>query len=88
MKHSKHLPETKPKFLSQSQVDSLPDGTKVMIVWSGGNGPHKYEVCSHRGGKYTKTERGKPAERISFVGKNKPFTLVWVINNQEKEKGR
>lgn len=35
-----------PARLSSAEVERLPLGTKVVITWSGGNGPHRYEVCS------------------------------------------
>jgi hypothetical protein len=28
--------------LTQDQVNELPDGTEVVVIWSGGNGPHNY----------------------------------------------
>ena len=28
--------------LTQAEVDALPDGTRVRIKWTGGNGPHEY----------------------------------------------
>ena len=34
----------KDELLSQEEVDQLPDGSKVEIVWSGGNGPHEYLI--------------------------------------------
>lgn len=32
------------EFLTEEQVAELPEGTRVVITWSGGNGPHTYEV--------------------------------------------
>ena len=37
--HPTNLP-----LLSQAEVDALPTGTRVIITWSGGNGPHIYTV--------------------------------------------
>lgn len=31
-------------LLSQRQVNNLVHGEKVLITWSGGNGPHEYTV--------------------------------------------
>lgn len=31
-------------LLTQAEVDALPDGTVVELIWHGGNGPHRYEV--------------------------------------------
>lgn len=55
-------------FLSQEQIDQLPDGTAIEVVWSGGNGPHRYEIKRFRGVVY------------AFDGQNNVFVspLVWV----------
>lgn len=37
-------PEEDRRLLTQEQVDALPEGTRVMVKWSGGNGPHEYRV--------------------------------------------
>jgi hypothetical protein len=31
-------------ILSESEVAGLKDGERVSVVWSGGNGPHEYEI--------------------------------------------
>lgn len=36
--------------LSRQEVEALPSGTPVIIVWSGGNGPHRYTVRRIPGG--------------------------------------
>lgn len=30
--------------LTRAELESLPRGARVRIVWNGGNGPHVYEV--------------------------------------------
>lgn len=30
--------------LTQEQVNALPEGTAVIVTWSGGNGPHRYTI--------------------------------------------
>lgn len=32
------------RLLSQDEVDQLPEGTAIIVTWSGGNGPHRYVV--------------------------------------------
>ena len=32
------------KEITLKQFQKLPEGSKVTITWSGGNGPHEYEV--------------------------------------------
>jgi len=36
----------KGKKLTQADVDGLPIGARVIVTWSGGNGPSTYEVVS------------------------------------------
>lgn len=36
-------------FLTQEQVNELPIGTRVEVVWSGGNGPHEYQIIGRHG---------------------------------------
>lgn len=31
-------------LLAPSQIRALPDRTRVIVTWSGGNGPHLYEL--------------------------------------------
>jgi len=31
-------------LLTREEVNKLPNGTKVIITWCGGNGPHKYII--------------------------------------------
>lgn len=39
--------DEKERLLSQEEVNNLDEGTEVMVKWSGGNGPHKYELEFH-----------------------------------------
>jgi hypothetical protein len=36
--------------LTQEQVDALPDGATVEVIWSGGNGPHRYRIIRDKRG--------------------------------------
>jgi len=31
-------------LLTQAEVNALPEGTLIEVIWSGGNGPHRYRV--------------------------------------------
>lgn len=33
--------------LTKQEIKELPEGAKVYVRWSGGNGPHWYEVGKH-----------------------------------------
>ncbi len=35
-----------PPRLSKSDVRALADGALVVVTWSGGNGPHLYQICA------------------------------------------
>ncbi len=32
------------RLLTQAEVDALPTGTRIQVIWSGGNGPSEYRV--------------------------------------------
>lgn len=81
------------KALTQEEVDALPDGTKVLITWSGGNGPHEYEVVQKNGLAYAKWVSSFMSpildirvldirvSRIRFVGPKQPFTEVRLVDS-------
>lgn len=35
--------------LTQDEIDALPGGTEIEVIWSGGNGPHRYHVSKKHG---------------------------------------
>lgn len=37
------------RCLSPAQIDALADGAEIEVVWSGGNGPHIYNVARIHG---------------------------------------
>lgn len=74
-----------PPYLTQEEVNALPDGTKIVVTWSGGNGPAVYTVRQVKWeGDYRysvamyKTRAGAEIETgdLDFVGDKKPYTLV------------
>jgi len=71
------------KLLTQSQVDSLPEGTKVRIVWAGGN-KGEYTIKKYYGLSYTTyvASDGKayPGNLIDGVGEEKMHTKVWMVD--------
>jgi hypothetical protein len=42
-------PDAEP--LTAEEVDQLPDGTSIIVTWSGGNGPHRYVLHVDRWGR-------------------------------------
>ena len=73
------------ELLTQAQVDRLPDGAEVEIVWSGGNGPHRYVI--HRDERFDGplAWTGRDGEHplmggITFVGSERYHTQVRLIS--------
>lgn len=70
------------EFLTEEQVAELPEGAKVVITWSGGNGPHTYEIHQCAGQTYAWSsdlylaERLKHYNPITFVGAERFHTRV------------
>lgn len=62
--------------LMQCEVDKLPNGSIVEIVWTGGNGPHRYTVEVSFDGFRTLRECGQWPD---FVGEKSPYTTVRLI---------
>lgn len=48
MFHRELTPEEDARLLTKAQVDALADGARVMIKWSGGNGPWEYRIGKAR----------------------------------------
>jgi len=69
------------KYLTQSEVDNLPEGAKVVITWSGGNGPYIYIIHKRKAihGSFV-TEHNPNVGwwdgQINFVGSEKYHTKV------------
>lgn len=75
-------------LLSQEEVEELPEGTKVVITWSGGNGPHQYVIARHPKTGYTYAAlNDDPSDRlrfhnpIDFVGIESFHTHVSVVSD-------
>lgn len=64
------------KRLDQAECDSLPIGSRVMVIWSGGNGPFIYEVTDNRQGK---AWLGACNSVLNQVGDH-PLTIVWLLD--------
>lgn len=67
--------------LTQEQADALPAGTRVAVRWSGGNGPHEYEVVAPGwlGNlvDWSPIPVG-PWHPLDFLGPAPPFTVAWI----------
>ena len=57
-------PEPEYPPLSTTEIQALPEGARVIVAWSGGNGPHEYRVYWHRGEPYAQTEEEHRQGRV------------------------
>lgn len=72
--------------LTREQVEALDDGTPIIVIWSGGNGPHPYTL-RHYGGYIVAKSEHEPADYFdltgkclgpdAFVGQQRFHTRVW-----------
>lgn len=72
--------------LSAEDVGRLPDGARVRVIWSGGNGPHEYVIAvDEYGQRYAASTRPDPDDRmrwynpLTFVGTQRFHTRVWLV---------
>lgn len=72
------------EWLTQRQVDSLPDGTNVIIIWRKGSHPYVYEIFNHDGeahiAYYSRKKQKYLGHRISPVGLGENQVHVSLIN--------
>lgn len=77
----------KPALLTEDEVDALPAGTAVVVIWSGGNGPHTYYVHKNRYGQtlFGSHPPGTKAHdclhTLPYIGEY-PLTQVWLKESQ------
>ena len=74
------------KKLTQQEAEHLPEGSKVRITWSGGNGPHNYVIHIDKWGNpqiFYQPDNPHWFSRVdsvrnAFIGLEKPFTILEV----------
>lgn len=78
-------PYTDVLSLTREELDALPENTPITVMWSGGNGPHKYILVDGAFGlRYACLEKdlGDPRLReinpLEFVGTERRHTRVWL----------
>jgi hypothetical protein len=83
-------PDTEP--LSAEDVERLPEGSRVVVIWSGGNGPHECVIAVDEGGqRYTVSperandldDRMRWYNPLHFVGGERYHTRVWLLSREE-----
>lgn len=75
-------------YLTQEEVNRLPNKTRVMVLWSGGNGPHEYIIfngsedwdeCAYALSLRQDLPQDPRRNPLNFVGKESFHTKVYVI---------
>jgi hypothetical protein len=64
--------------LTQEQCDRLPAGTRVLVIWTGGNGPCEYVTGTPRNGHSYVPGCSNDDGELTFVGALKPRTIVRI----------
>lgn len=62
--------------LTQDEVDGLPPGSLVEVIWSGGNGPHRHRIVRDQWGGNCADNTYR--DRLRPVGE-RPLTEVRLI---------
>ena len=85
MMASAPMPTDEP--LTAEEVATLPDGASIIVVWSGGNGPHRYTVRREAGVPIAATDWEVTHDRLDvmrrldnpfgFIGQKRYHTRVW-----------
>jgi len=79
--------------LSTEDVERLPEGAHVVVIWSGGNGPHEYVVAVDRHGRRYAARNDDPDDQLrwynplTFVGVERYHTRVWLAEHGQDSKG-
>lgn len=71
--------------LTVQEIAALPEGTRLIVLWSGGNGPWEYRLASYRGSPTAQSDHefdlgiiDWPVKRLDdYVGTH-PQTQVWL----------
>ncbi len=72
-------------MLTQGEADTLPNGTRVRVIWAeGGDGPKDYEIINYHGQSWAiaRDSDGRiiSERRLEFVGEQRWQTKVWTIS--------
>ena len=69
--------------LTSDEVVALAEGTPIIVIWSGGNGPHRYVVAVDRWGRRYAWEpesgdRFRTYNPLIYLGQKRFDTRVWL----------
>lgn len=78
--------------LTAEEVARLEEGTPIIVIWEGGNGPHRYRVAIDRHGqRYAAPVHHGGGSRmefynpLEFVGRERYHTRVWLTTRNATE---
>ena len=79
--------------LSTREIQTLPEGTRVIVTWAEGkDGPHEYRVHWRRGEPYAQTDEDHRRGHVDlekwltyYIGPRRPFTRVWALTARRAE---
>src|SRR4030095_4216020 len=82
-----HVPEPNYPPLSKREIQTLPEGARVIVTWSDGNdGPNENRVRCRGGEPDAQTDEEHRQGRVDlekwltyYVGPRRPFTRVWAL---------
>lgn len=64
-------------ILDESALAETPEGAEIEVIWSGGNGPHRYRLHHDAWGSYAVTDGRPPTcSALEFVGVKRFHTRV------------
>ncbi|MCZ4066457.1 hypothetical protein O1W71_02085 [Microbacterium sp. H37-C3] len=74
--------------MTAQEVRALADGTRIIVLWSGGNGPHEYRLVQGAFGMQyacppAHVDRPHLRERnpLEFIGSEQWQTKVWLAGS-------
>ena len=73
--------------LSTREIQTLPEGARVIVAWAEGSaGPHEYRVHWRRGEPYAQTDEDHRRGHVDlekwltyYIEPRRPFTRVWAL---------
>ncbi len=73
----------KKTLLNITEIATLPDNTPIVVIWSGGNGPHHYFKKSFDGRPVAATEKEINSGRFDEVGKSLSGWPIGFVGQEE-----
>lgn len=66
------------RLLTQADVDALPDGCAIMVVWATGNGPHPYVLRVGATSRWAQGGKGHLVGYLDNVGRYDDQDKVFI----------